>query len=220
MAVQNLQPQIKALKERYSDEAEKGKLNAELSALYTKYGVNPLAGCFPVLVTLPVFWGLYRALINSAASGSFNVPFWWIPSLAGPTYVAFPGNSGGLSWLWPLDPVTGAPPIGWHDAGLYAALPLALVASQYVATVLLPTPTPDSEEDAAKQETSKALLKVVPLFVGFFSAVNPAGLGLYWLANNVLTTATTYQLKYLGGAQARRRAEGCLCVLVYFCFWE
>ena len=73
--------------------------------------------------------GLYRALLNSAAGGSFAEPFWWIPSLAGPTYTPFPGNTGGLSWLWPLD-AAGLPPIGLDTAEKYLVLPIVLVASQ------------------------------------------------------------------------------------------
>ena len=44
---------------------------------------------------------------------------------------------------------------------------------------------------------------MLPLFVGFFSLSLPAGMGLYWLSNNVFTTSITYYLKYLGGAKAR-----------------
>jgi YidC/Oxa1 family membrane protein insertase len=93
MAMQNLQPQIKALRERWAGDENSQKLNSELNALYQRFGVNPLAGCFPVLLTLPVFWGLYRALLNGSADGAFKEQFWWVPSLAGPTYDKFPGNT-------------------------------------------------------------------------------------------------------------------------------
>lgn len=56
MAMQNLQPQIAALRERWPGEENASRLNQELQALYDRYGVNPLAGCFPTLITLPVFW--------------------------------------------------------------------------------------------------------------------------------------------------------------------
>ena len=129
MAMQNLQPQIKALRERWAGEENSARLNKELNLLYERFGVNPLAGCFPVLLTLPVFWGLYRALLNGSADGAFVEPFWWVPSLAGPTYVPFPGNTGGISWLWPLN-ADGAPPIGWEAAQAYLVMPVALVISQ------------------------------------------------------------------------------------------
>ena len=202
LAMQNLQPQIKALRERWSGDENAQRLTTELNTLYKRYGVNPLAGCFPTLLTLPVFWGLYRALINGSLDGAFAEPFFVVPSLAGPTYDTFAGNSGGISWLWPLDPVTQAPPIGWPSAKAYLVLPTLLVISQYVTSVILPPTQPDAEEkESETAQNVKLLTKVLPLFVGYFSLTLPAGMGLYWVANNVFTTATTYYLKELGGAQ-------------------
>jgi YidC/Oxa1 family membrane protein insertase len=60
MSTQNLSPMIKAIKARYGEDKE--RIQAETSRVYKEAGVNPLAGCFPTLVQLPVFWGLYRAL--------------------------------------------------------------------------------------------------------------------------------------------------------------
>jgi YidC/Oxa1 family membrane protein insertase len=202
LAMQNLQPQVKALRERWAGETNASKLQKELSELYKRYSVNPLAGCVPTLLTLPVFWGLYRALSNGSVDGAFSEPFWWLPSLAGPTYDSFVGNTGGSSWLFPLDRVTHSPPIGWPAARAYLGIPLALVVSQYVSTVLLPATTeddPEKETEAAR--TTKQVLKLLPLLVGYFSLNVPSGLGLYWLANNVFTTATTYYLKHGGGAE-------------------
>jgi YidC/Oxa1 family membrane protein insertase len=224
MAMQNLQPQVKALRERWSGDENSSKLNEELNALYKRFGVNPLAGCFPVLLTLPVFWGLYRALLNGSADGAFAEPFWWVPSLAGPVYDKFPGNTvsenvrercvcgmcvfgcgcvltrcalrarGIICAGWPVVAVAAqrgrrtphryAPPhtlpcthllahtrilthsaldlcpSGWEAAQLYLVLPVALVISQYISTVLLPPTPPDA--DAAEDEAtknSKVLLK-------------------------------------------------------------
>lgn len=202
LAMQNLQPQIKALRERWAGDDNAQRLTTELNALYKRYGVNPLAGCVPTLLTLPVFWGLYRALINGSLDGAFAEPFFVVPSLAGPTYDSFAGNSGGISWLWPLDPVTQAPPIGWPAAQAYLVLPTLLVVSQYVTSVILPPTQPDAGEvESETAQNVKLLTKVLPLFVGYFSLTLPAGMGLYWVANNVFTTATTYYLKELGGAQ-------------------
>jgi YidC/Oxa1 family membrane protein insertase len=202
LSMQNLQPQIKALRERWAGDENLPRLNSELSALYKLYGVNPLAGCVPTLLTLPVFWGLYRALINGSLDGAFTEPFFIVPSLGGPTYDTFAGNTGGISWLWPFDPVTHAPPIGWPSAQKYLVLPTLLVVSQYVTSVILPPTQPeDGEKENQTAENVKVLTKVLPLFVGYFSLTLPAGMGLYWLANNVFTTATTYYLKELGGAQ-------------------
>ena len=201
MAMSNLQPQVKALRERWEGPDNAEKLNAEISALYKRFKVNPLAGCVPTLATLPVFWGLYRALINGSVDGAFADPFLWVPSLAGPTYDTFPGNVGGTSWFWPLGP-DGVPPIGWPLALRYASLPAALVVSQYVSSVLVPASKPvEGEEETEAAQNVKLLTKFLPLMVGYFALTLPAGMGLYWLANNILTTSITWYLREGGGAQ-------------------
>lgn len=79
-AMQDLQPEIKALRERLKDPTE---LNQEMLALYKKRGVNPMGGCFPMLLTIPVFLGLYNALLN--ATELRHAPFaLWINDLASP----------------------------------------------------------------------------------------------------------------------------------------
>ena len=63
-------------------------MQVEVARLYQEAKVNPLAGCLPTLITLPVWIGLYRALSNVADEGLLTEGFFWIPSLAGPTTLA------------------------------------------------------------------------------------------------------------------------------------
>lgn len=79
-AMQDLQPEMKALRERIKDPQQ---LNQELLGLYKKRGVNPMGGCFPVLIQIPVFLGLYNALLNSIELR--HAPFaLWIQDLSSP----------------------------------------------------------------------------------------------------------------------------------------
>jgi YidC/Oxa1 family membrane protein insertase len=79
-AMQDLQPEIKVLKERIKDQTE---LNQEMLALYKKRGVNPVGGCLPMLLQVPVFLGLYNALLNAIELR--HAPFaLWINDLATP----------------------------------------------------------------------------------------------------------------------------------------
>ncbi|MCB0320374.1 MAG: YidC/Oxa1 family insertase periplasmic-domain containing protein, partial [Bdellovibrionales bacterium] len=79
-AMQDLQPEIKALRERISDP---NQLNQEMFALYKRKGVNPMGGCFPMLIQIPVFLGLYNALLN--ATEMRHSPFaLWITDLSAP----------------------------------------------------------------------------------------------------------------------------------------
>jgi YidC/Oxa1 family membrane protein insertase len=78
--MQDLQPEIKALRERVKDP---NQLNQEMFALYKRKGVNPMGGCFPVLIQIPVFLGLYNALLNAIELR--HAPFaGWIKDLSAP----------------------------------------------------------------------------------------------------------------------------------------
>ncbi len=81
-AMQDLQPQIRALQKRYGNDRQ--KLSAETMRLYQTRGVNPMAGCFPVLLQIPIFFGLYQAIValSQQGAGEFAQPFLWLPSLA------------------------------------------------------------------------------------------------------------------------------------------
>ena len=146
-------------------------------------------GCLPTLATIPVFIGLYRALLNAADEGILNDGFFVIPSLAGPTTISARQAGMGLSWLMPFK--DGAPPIGWHDAAAYMLLPVLLVVSQYVSQSVLQTTRNTDPSQAGAQN----FLKVLPLLLGWFSLNVPSGLALYWITNNVLTTGQQVYLK-------------------------
>lgn len=88
MSVQNLKPRIDIIKERYGEDKE--KVQKETSRLYEAAKVNPLAGCGPSILSLPIFLGLYRSLSNIANSGALDAQgFYWVPSLAGAPCIPF-----------------------------------------------------------------------------------------------------------------------------------
>lgn len=93
--MQKLVPLQKRIQERFAeDEATKNKY---LSQLFQAANVNPLAGCFPALIQIPIFISLYRALQNLVAENKLDEPFLWIPDLEGPVYAKPPGES--LDWI-------------------------------------------------------------------------------------------------------------------------
>jgi YidC/Oxa1 family membrane protein insertase len=82
-AMQQLQPEIKSLRERITDPTQ---LNREVMELYKRRGVNPVGGCLPVLIQIPVFLGLYNALLNSIELR--HAPFaLWINDLSSPEHL-------------------------------------------------------------------------------------------------------------------------------------
>lgn len=193
LAMQNLQPKIKAIQERYKGNQE--RIQLETARLYKQAGVNPLAGCFPTLATIPVWIGLYQALSNVANEGLLTEGFFWIPSLGGPTTIAARQSGSGISWLIPF--VDGHPPLGWSDTAAYLVLPVLLVVSQYVSMEIMKPP--QSDDPAAKN--SLLVFKFLPLMIGYFSLSVPSGLSIYWFTNNILSTAQQLWLRKLGGAK-------------------
>lgn len=187
MQIQALQPRIKKLQEQYADDQE--KLQLETAKLYKVAEVNPLAGCLPTFVSLPIYIGLYRSLTNAADEGLLTEGFFWIPSLAGPTTIAARQAGTGSAWLFPL--VDGAPPIGWHDATAYLVLPVLLIVSQYASQKILS----GQQQQSQQNETANAIIKFLPLMIGWFSLNVPAGLTLYWFTNNLLSVGQTALLR-------------------------
>lgn len=175
-----MQPTIKDLQAKYQSNPE--VMNQKIAAVYQDNQVNPLAGCIPSLVQLPVFIGLYRAVLNLAKEDKLNEPFLWLPNLEGPVYGADPSSAS--SWLfsgW----VDGVPSLGWEDTLAFLTIPVILIISQSVSMNLM----------ASKDQEQPAFIKFLPLLIGFFSLQVPAALGIYWVANNFITTALTLQIK-------------------------
>jgi len=91
-----LQPAIKDIQAKYASNPE--VMNQKVAEFYQTNEVNPLAGCLPAIVQLPVFIGLYRAVLTLAKEDKLNEPFLWLPSLEGPVYGADPASA--TSWLF------------------------------------------------------------------------------------------------------------------------
>ncbi|NNM28521.1 MAG: membrane protein insertase YidC [Akkermansiaceae bacterium] len=87
-----LQPQIKELKEKYPDDPQ--KMNQEMMGLYREYGINPVGGCLPLLVQIPIFFGFYRMLMYAVELREQK--FLWVDDLSQPDTVAVIPLFGGL----------------------------------------------------------------------------------------------------------------------------
>lgn len=178
-AMQELQPQLKALQEKHKNDKE--KLAQAQMALYKEAGVNPLGGCLPMLVQMPIWFALYRSLIQLSHEGLLDEGFFWIPSLAGPVSE----RGVGIGWLWPFPPA-----IGWPDAIAYLIMPVFLVVSQLYMQKLMTPPSSDPQ-----QAQMQGIMKFMPLMFGYFALVVPSGLTLYWFTSNILGVAQHYFTK-------------------------
>lgn len=178
--MQSIQPEVKKLQDTYASNPE--VMNQKVSALYQTNEINPLAGCVPSLVQIPVFIGLYRAVLTLAKDNKLDEPFLFLPSLEGPTYGADPAHAS--EWIlkgW----TNGVPSLGWADTAAFLSVPIILIISQGFSMQLM----------QPKDQEQPSYLKFLPLLIGWFSLNVPAALGIYWVANNIITTALTLQIK-------------------------
>lgn len=81
-ALQEIQPKLQELQARYGNDRQ--RLSAETLKLYQQHGINPAAGCLPMLLQMPIFFGLYFAIrsLSRSGAGAWSEPFLWLPSLA------------------------------------------------------------------------------------------------------------------------------------------
>lgn len=184
--MQAIQPKMKEIQAKYKSDPTVQQ--QKMAQLYADNNVNPLAGCLPALVQIPIFISLYRALTNLAAQNELNEPFLWLPNLEGPTYGAGPAD--GMNWLKQWEGFT--PSLGWHDTIAFLTIPLILIVSQSISQQILQPPQNKDDPSAAQ---SQAILKFLPFMVGYFSLNVPSGLGVYWIANNLITTLTTVAVR-------------------------
>ena len=159
-----LQPEMARLKELHKD--DKMKLQQAMMALYKKEKVNPMSGCLPILVQIPVFFALYKVLFVTIEMR--QMPFYgWIHDLS----ERDPTSLFNLFGLLPYD-VPSFLMIG--------AWPVAMGVSMFIQQKLNPAP-PDPIQ--AK------IFMFFPLFLTIILAPFPAGLVIYWTVNNILTMA-------------------------------
>ena len=159
-----LQPEMVRLKELHKD--DKMKLQQEMMALYKKEKVNPMSGCLPILVQIPVFFALYKVLFVTIEMR--QMPFYgWIQDLSERDPTSLFNLFGLLPYDVPSFLVIGA----W---------PILMGVTMFIQQKLNPAPTDPMQ---AK------IFMFFPLFLTIILAPFPAGLVIYWTVNNVLTMA-------------------------------
>jgi YidC/Oxa1 family membrane protein insertase len=166
--MKSVQPQLAALKERYPD--DKMKQQQEMMEIYKKEKINPIAGCLPVALQIPVFFSLYKVLFVTIEMR--HAPFFgWIKDLSSPD----PTNLFTLFGLLHFDP-TQLPLFGHYLA--LGVWPIIMGITMWFQMKLNPTP-PDP--------TQQMIFAWMPLIFTFMLAGFPAGLVIYWAWNNTLS---------------------------------
>ncbi|RPF71819.1 membrane protein insertase YidC [Aurantiacibacter spongiae] len=174
-----VQPKMKALQERYKD--DKPKLQQEMAKLYKDEKVNPLAGCLPIFLQIPIFFALYKTLL--LAIEMRHQPFFgWIRDLSAPDPAHILNLFGLLDFT----------PPGFLGIGVLAVL---LGCTMFLQFRLNP---------AATDPMQQQIFMIMPWVLMFVMAPFAAGLLIYWITSNLLTLA---QQRYLYAKNPQLRAQ-------------
>ena len=178
--MKKVQPQMEQIRARLAD--DKVKQQQALMELYKQEKINPLAGCLPILVQIPVFFALYKVLFVSIDLR--QAPFiLWIKDLSAPD----PTNLFNLFGLLPFDPALMS--YGYLHIGVW---PLIMGITMWVQMKLNPSP-PDP--------TQKMIFDWMPLIFTFMLASFSAGLVIYWAWNNTLSVLQQSYIMRRNGAK-------------------
>jgi YidC/Oxa1 family membrane protein insertase len=175
-AMQSLQPEIAALKKKYPKDRE--RLAQEQMRLYKEYGVNPAAGCLPMIPMMIVLIALYQALIHLSCDPDAVLSG---GAACDPSHLNDPHFLGSFLWIGSL----GHPDIVAHigTIPIPGVLPIVMLITQFAYGRL--TPTTGASDDPQQQMMQKMTTYFMPLMLFFFSFNFPAGLVLYWTISNI-----------------------------------
>lgn len=157
-----LQPEMERLKQKYGD--DKVRMQQELMAFYKANNLNPVGGCLPMLIQIPVFFALYKVLFVSIEMR--HAPFFgWIHDLSAPDPTSIFNLFGLLSFTPP-------------DALMIGVWPLIMALTMYLQQKMSPQPA---------DSTQAKMMLLMPVLMLYLFASFPAGLVIYWAWSNVLS---------------------------------
>ena len=156
--MQAIQPELQKLQKKYKNNPE--KLNIETMKLYKIYKISPMAGCLPLLLQLPIIYGLFGALRDPAQ---------WV-------FVGVDASAVSSSFLW-------IPNMGQPDP--WYILPILCVVLTFITQKFMMTFQKNG--DPAVESSQKMMLYIMPIFIGFAAMGMPAGVALYWVFQNIFT---------------------------------
>jgi len=187
--MQELQPQVKEIQRKYGKDPQ--KLQEETAKLYREYKVNPVGGCLPMFLQLPIFFGVYRAVINltqvsvaqhaaGAVIGAMQETGLNVSSL--PQHLGEAQLYGSFLWL---------PNLGQIDP-LYILPVLSVILQLMVQLMAMPR-----VQDAQQKAMSQSML-VLPLMFAYIGFTFPSGAVLYWVVGSMLSVIQQYVISGWG----------------------
>jgi YidC/Oxa1 family membrane protein insertase len=181
-----LQPQLKELEKKYGKDRE--RLAQEQMKLYKENGINPMAGCLPMLLQMPIWIALYQSIMLLLGRTPAQL-------LALSKHVYNLGIFANLSSLFPL-----SSQFLWLDLGQPDRLfiiPILVAATQWVQQKMMSPPS--GSDDSPQAQMSQSMLMMMPLMFGFITMNLPSGLGLYFVISSLIGIVIQYFTTGWGG---------------------
>ncbi len=182
--MQAIQPLMKEIQKRYKD--DRAKQQEETMKLYSQYGINPAAGCFPLLVQIPIFFGLYAALRFTLDHGTdvtqLQAILWnhdWIPY----------ANFGATPFLWVPNLAASDPLFIWPVlSGLFQF---------FQGRMSMPRRDPNAPVDA-QQRMMSGMMQLMPIYITLISLGFPVGNVIYWAFSSLFGAVQQYFITGFG----------------------
>lgn len=179
--MRKLQEPMNAIKEKYKDDP--AKQQQETMALYQREKVNPMVGCLPILVQIPVFLAFFKVL--STTIEMRQAPFYgWIQDLSARDSTTIWNLFGLIHWNPATTPLVG----GFLDGNLHIGVMVILYGFTMWLTTAMNPPAPDPMQ--------QRMFQLMPLIFAFIMAIYPVGLLLYWTWSNVLSILQQYVIMH------------------------
>lgn len=183
--MRKIQPRMQEVRELYGD--DRARLQAAIFELYQKENVNPMAGCLPLLIQIPIFFALYKTLYITIEMR--HAPFWgWIADMSAPDPLSVFTLFGLFPWDTP----------GFLTLGVW---PIVMGFTMFLQQRMNPP---------AQDPVQAKVIALMPLMITLFMAHMPAGLVIYWSWSNCLSVVQQYVLMRREGVEVhffRRSAE-------------
>ena len=207
--MQKLQPEVKRLQAKYKG-GDRQKMNEEMMKLYKEHKVNPLGGCLPLLLQLPIFLALYRVFAGCGAHNVKVCPITevgtkYLPTGSALTRAIDSGKAGFLGMNLGLAPMAALKDAGSFPGSLVHVLPYFLLILLMVGTTWYQQKQIQAVSTGQQAQQMQMMGKIMPLVLGVFSLNLPAGVSIYWVASNVWTIV---QQRFILGKTATATSPG------------
>jgi YidC/Oxa1 family membrane protein insertase len=190
-----LQPQIQAIKKKYAKNQQ--KQNEELMKLYREAGINPLGGCLPIFIQLPIMWAFYRAIVQALAFKPGDLFFGLGKYIAASASFStlLPLNSKFLIWNLATQDTT-------------YILPIVVGVTTWLSQKLSPSTASSGGDDQA-QAMSQSMMLTMPIMFAWITTTVASGLAVYFIISNLVGMVVQFGInRVMPATQPVGRAAG------------